>query len=465
VVTPTEVYKTVLGESLEEGFLEIKESKANGVIEDCYDQIIEKMKSHLDPIMDKDVVNFLKNAATPKTSSVPIPYGLWKVHKLKNINNNSIPPMRLIVPVGKSILRGVSIYVDQLVRPLFNRVVTQNLKDTKSLLKILESSTYDPDVQIAVQDIVALYPSVDIDHGLQCFREFVSDSSFSNDDIDYIMTMTELIMRNNIVQFSQKFFVQIKGVAMGNPLAPTFASVWVHTLEKRLIVKYQSSGRLLLYKRLIDDSLSMFSSTHSCETFWREYNSLHHNLQTTGPALDNRNWEYLDLVIFKGNRFREQGKLDTRLHQKNYNRYCYLPFTSYHPMKSKGSWITAEAGRAIRACSCEKDYNQHLQIFARRLVKRGYPINFILHHLKRIKYNQRESLIFGESNKQAKEKKQQRTLFITHFNPTTNSFDLREVLRDGWSEVSATTGWMEPPLVGFRKERNLFSIFRKTLPG
>lgn len=462
VVTPTQIYINAIMQALQQGFAEISEKEAYDNIQHVYREIITARNKFVDS--EEAAFKYLENVATPKNSAFPTPYGLWKVHKLKTIAFTCIPPMRLIVPVGRSILRGVSKYIDELVRPIFNQKVTQNLRDTKSLIQQLENTKLPTTAQLAVQDIISLYPSVDIDDGLIKFRNFLSDSSLHNHQICYIMDMTTLIMKNNIIQFQGRFYKQMVGVAMGNPLAPTFASTWVHALEVDLLQRYEKSSKLLIYKRLIDDSLSIFINKTSCYNFWREYNQLHENLKTTGQGCDNNSWEYLDLILHKGRRFYESGILDTKLHQKTFNNYGYLPYTSYHPLKTKGNWITAEASRAIRAFSDLNDYEKYLPLLATRLAKRKYPIKFILHHIFRTSYQSRKQLIFGESKKQAKERKQQRTIFTTYFNPTINKFDLRNELRQGWEKISEDHGWNEPPLVAFKKENNMFNIFRKTLP-
>ena len=40
---------------------------------------------------------------------------------------------------------------------------------------------------------------------------------------------------------------------------------------------------------------------------------------------------YMNLYIFKGNKFYETGKLSIKVYQKPENRYMYIPFKSAHP--------------------------------------------------------------------------------------------------------------------------------------
>ena len=50
--------------------------------------------------------------------------------------------------------------------------------------------------------------------------------------------------------------------------------------------------------------------------------------------LDNYNWgnalDYMDLFIYKGNDFYEDGKLSVSIHQKETNKFMYIPYRSFH---------------------------------------------------------------------------------------------------------------------------------------
>ena len=55
--------------------------------------------------------------------------------------------------------------------------------------------------------------------------------------------------------------------------------------------------------------------------------------------------DFLDIVFYKGERFKKHGVLDTRTHQKSINTYLYIPYNSFHTTNAKISFICAELDR------------------------------------------------------------------------------------------------------------------------
>jgi len=472
-ITPSAVYDREMLKSLADGFAEIGSGESARIIASCHDAIVMAATRLLGPesvYEDGNLLKCLTNMSTPLNSGPSKPYLLWKVHKMTSLRAGAdlAPPSRLIVPAHGNILCTVSKHVDALVRPVFNRLVPQSLPDTNTLLRDIESTIFPQNCSIVTRDVVALYPSVDIDDGLVKFRNFLAESWLPDPVIRYCVRMTELVMRNNLLTYRDRQYVQRSGVAMGNPLAPLFANIWVHMLERDLIRRFQVEGRLLLYRRLIDDIFSVFDSAQSATEFWSAYSTLHPNLAVTGPSIPTHTHDYCDLVISKGSRFYREGRLDTKLHQKRYNTYGYLPYESYHPPATLTAWITAEAMRAIKACSNQEDFDLYLPIFVERLLARRYPPQVILAALKNVDYKERNRLIFGDPENARNERgprneKKYRTPFVTRYNPTVTSFNLRGLLSDGWDQVVTDSDEHPPPILSYRKERNLFSILRKTI--
>ena len=59
------------------------------------------------------------------------------------------------------------------------------------------------------------------------------------------------------------FWLQIKGTAMGIPLAPTYANLFFVAHENRIPPKY--STNLIIYKRYIDDIFGIWIPSNNAE--------------------------------------------------------------------------------------------------------------------------------------------------------------------------------------------------------
>ena len=58
--------------------------------------------------------------------------------------------------------------------------------------------------------------------------------------------------------FSGQLFDQIDGVAMGSPLGPSLANIFMSHLEKRYLANCPSEFKPVLYRRFVDDTYCLF---------------------------------------------------------------------------------------------------------------------------------------------------------------------------------------------------------------
>ena len=87
----------------------------------------------------------------------------------------------------------------------------------------------------------------------------------------------------------------------------------------------------LLFKRYIDDIACIWNGTlHSAIEFAREINKLHPTIKVT-LKYSNNEIDFMDMTMYKGNRFITTGKFDTKVYQKPHNAYLYIAFDSNHP--------------------------------------------------------------------------------------------------------------------------------------
>jgi hypothetical protein len=87
--------------------------------------------------------------------------------------------------------------------------------------------------------------------------------------------------------------------------------------------------------------------------------------------------DILDLTVYKGEQFTQTHKLDIKLFQKPFNKYLYLPMTSYHRITTFTSFITSELKRYRISCTDNESFNTIKQQFTERLLSRGYTAEFL----------------------------------------------------------------------------------------
>ena len=78
--------------------------------------------------------------------------------------------------------------------------------------------------------------------------------------------------------FNNNMYQQIDGVAMGSPLGPALANIFVGHQEQKL---FNVVNRPLAYFRYVDDTFALFNNEDDCYAFLSHLNSLHPSLRFT----------------------------------------------------------------------------------------------------------------------------------------------------------------------------------------
>ena len=107
-----------------------------------------------------------------------------------------------------------------------------------------------------------------------------------------------------------------------------------------------------VWKRCIDDIFSLWDASKTdIERFIEQANSHHPTIKFTAE-ISNTETTFLDTVICKGERFREQSILDIKTHFKPTETFQYTHYTSCHPPSVKKGFIEGEALRLLCVLSC-----------------------------------------------------------------------------------------------------------------
>lgn len=96
--------------------------------------------------------------------------------------------------------------------------------------------------------------------------------------------------------FNGNFFDQIDGVAMGSPLAPVLANLFMSFNEKIWIESYEGV-KPFFYKRYVDDIFAVFSNEQEATKFFNYINNKHPNIKFTMEKENEQKLAFLDVLI------------------------------------------------------------------------------------------------------------------------------------------------------------------------
>ena len=133
-------------------------------------------------------------------------------------------------------------------------------KDSKSYLEDLETwkkSCDDKNCILSTVDVVNLYPSLLIDLVTKALVEALELCSvFETPLIKYLVSVSEIALRNNFIVFQEKYFKQKKGIITGDNNSVVLANILLH----HTMMKATKLNIALFIRRYIDDILLISES-------------------------------------------------------------------------------------------------------------------------------------------------------------------------------------------------------------
>ena len=144
-----------------------------------------------------------------------------------------------------------------------------------------------------------------------------------------------------------------------------------------------------IYLRYIDDNL--FTWPHGQGDLNRAFEMLNTQKERIKYTITTSDSEinFLDVTLYKGNRFRSSGILDIKPFFKQTNQMNYLHYSSSHPPSVFKGIVVGECTRFIRNSSDNVTYLQTTQRLKEALKLRGYPPHLLDRWMKSRQYENR----------------------------------------------------------------------------
>lgn len=332
-------------------------------------------------------------------------YVIPKLHKKKQFTSRPVTVSHsyILAPLSKALAEVLQAHVEHL------DVIA---RDTKTVAGTLDQFRFVRPGVFLTYDVVALYPSIDLFDAVQVLEANVPVLRENN---NFWLKVLKLVMFHNYVSFEGKFYRQIRGTATGTAVAPQFANLYMH-------YKYADTlddCAIHIQRRFIDDGFLVVDTAQDAERIMRNMQSVG-NLDFTYEISDDRA-VFLDLDIYKGERFRAFGALDMRTYFKPTNRFLYLPAISNHPWHMKYGIVRGEAIRCLRNSTSKLNWLDALHRVFKGLIARGYDGGDIQRQWRRVRWEDRERYLYGRGNPK---ERPPGTLVFTRFHP-----DLRRLWR------------------------------------
>ena len=225
-------------------------------------------------------------------------------------------------------------------------------------------------------DVCSLFTNVPLDETIQiCLEKLYSLPDPPTLPRAALHKLLEFATKKSHFLFDDQYYDQIDGVAMGSPLGPVFANIFMCHFEERWVTKGQI--RPSLWYRYVDDTFTMFESKDTANEFLQYLNSRHESIKFTIEFEQDNEIPFLDILIKRC----PNNTFATSIYRKKTFTGLYTKWDSFIPRKYKINLIRTLTYRCYRICSSAFLLKSALDDLRKLLLQNGYPHGIITYNI------------------------------------------------------------------------------------
>ena len=175
--------------------------------------------------------------------------------------------------------------------------------------------------------------------------------------------------------FNKKIYSQVNGIAMGSPLGPLFADIYVNYLENKLMSRLRGIG-VLFWTRFVDDTFVIINNKANVNKMLDMLNSFDNNVVFTCEEEKDNSLSFLDIQITRipiSNTTNCSKIFTTSIHRKHTYTGLITKWHSFVPRSYKISTISSMIYRAIKICSTYELMHDEFTFIENICIENGYP--------------------------------------------------------------------------------------------
>ena len=288
----------------------------------------------------------IKENLQTKNPKISTFYILPKIHKPGN-------PGRPIVNSIGSITEKISVFVDAHLRQFTPRIPSY-VKDTTHFINIMKNIQLDPEDLLDIINVSSLYTNIPNTEGIaainRMMEEIVTDTLIKM----FISNLAHQVLTKNYFSFNGRLYEQIQGTAMGTRMAPNYAIIFMHYLEKNFLSNYPRQPKIWL-RFIVDIFMIWKDGKLELDKFLAALSSRHQTIKFTHTT-DQNEIPFLGTVVY-----RSSNRIHTRIYHKPTDQKYYLHYHSAHPRNQKNSVPYGFLIRCKRICTEDYHFEQEVK--------------------------------------------------------------------------------------------------------
>ena len=299
----------------------------------------------------------------PTGAGSPKFYGLPKIHK------PGIPLRPIISSIG-TVTYNTAKELARILKPLVG-LSEHHIQNTFDFVQQIKEVKLNNDESLVSYDVTALFTSVPIPPVLKIIEEKLKEdqelSRRTNMNTRHIIKLLEFCLRSTYFVFQGQHFGQVEGAAMGSPLSPIVANIYMEHFEAKALETAPHPPSL--WKRYVDDTFVILKTAYK-EEFFHHLNSIEEKIQFTAEnTRADGSLPFLDTLVT----VEEDGSLSTSIYRKPTHTNQYLQWDSHHSIANKYSVINSLLHRANNICSNQEQKKEEVTHIEEALTNCKYP--------------------------------------------------------------------------------------------
>ena len=430
-----------------------------------------KIKNILQEALDNDIITKEENdAMNPDGASVGKFYMNFKVHK----PHDKIPPGKPIVSGCQSFTSNIGRFVEFHMKDSATKHPSY-LQDTPDFIRRIEEinskGPLPENALIATWDVISLFTIIPQEEGIQATRESLNKRTEQTVPTEFIIRLLEVVLSENIFEFSDQYYKQNVGTSMGSCPAPDFANNFMAKIDQNIwdiSEKFRMEEQVTMscLFRFLDDLLSIYlGSTKSLHRMWDEMNKIHPSvkftLQHTTPdkediedrceCIASSSVPFLDTSVSL-----KQGRIILDLYRKPTDRNKYLLPDSCHPYSNIENIPLSLAIRITRICTETETRDMRYSELKDMLLQRKYPLGIVMAAITKARSIPRAVTIRRVERDNTQNSR--RPVFVVSWDPRLPS--VSSMTQRHWRSMTSQDNLMketfpEPPLIAYKRQRNI----------
>ena len=308
----------------------------------------------------------------PKGSIPARIYGLPKMHKLPRTEDPTVvvPPVRPIVSSIGSYNYNLAKFLTSILGPHvpMDHCAADSFTFVNDLKQVSSQNRY-----MVSFDVVSLFTNIPLKETVNLAVDLVlAKNSNIKMSKAQLRKLFHFATSQTHFLFNGEYYDQVDGVAMGSPLGPVLANLFMSVHEKKWLHHYQGPP-VRFYKRYVDDIFLMFDCKDHAYEFLEYLNKQHPCIKFTVEDEQNGKIPFLDVLVSK----LECGQFHTTTYRKPTNTGLLTNFTSFCSFSYKVGLIKTLVDRAYKINSGDISRDTDLSFISKVLQRNLFPQTLI----------------------------------------------------------------------------------------